>query len=544
MKHLRHLLLLTAFGLPLLVHAKPPADVQARLDAFVQGKPGGVAVAWVDADGPVFFSAGKFAADDPRAITPDTQFEIGSVTKVFTALLLAESERLGKVSRNDPAAKFLLPANDPAQASLAKITLLALTTHSSGLARLPANIGLNPDGNPDPYAGYDRAKLIAALKQHGPTAPVGLSMAYSNFGVAVLGQALGAAWSTSYAAALNTHVLAPLGMTRTTLSLPGEPEIEGLAIGHDVTGKRATNWTFQAFAPTGALRSSARDLALFLQAARGGAAGPLGAAFAATTTAQRPADGMGGEIGLGWFLGGATARSLAWHGGATGGYRSFVGFTAGPDGAGVAVLGNQSASVDAVGLGLLGVTPPKPVAAVVKDPEAYLGSYPLTSAFAIDITAVRGALYAQATGQPRFGLRETAPDRFALVGVPAEISFQRDGDGRVRALVLHQNGADQRARRIEPPPPPQEVLLPAETLADYPGVYRAAPAATFTVTAREGGLAVQLSGQGAAPVFATARDEFFYKVVAARIRFTRDAAGKVTGLTLFQNGREVPAVRE
>jgi hypothetical protein len=297
-------------------------------------------------------------------------------------------------------------------------------------------------------------------------------------------------------------------------------------------------------APAGALRSSVRELAIFLQAARGGGEGPLSLAFAATTTAQRPADGMGGEIGLGWFLGGASARSLAWHGGATGGYRSFVGFTAGPDGAGIAVLSNQAMSVDAVGLALLGVTPPKPVAAVVKDPEAYLGSYPLTSAFAIDITTARGGLFAQATGQPRLGLRETAPDRFALVGVPAEISFQRDGDGRVRALVLHQNGADQRARRIEPPPPPQEVVLSAETLMEYPGVFRAAPAATFTVTAREGGLAVQLSGQQAAPVFATARDEFFYKVVAARIRFTRDGAGKVTGLTLFQNGRELPAVRE
>ena len=544
MKLLRRLLLLTAFGLPLLGHAKPPADTQARLEAFVQGKPGGISVAWVDADGPVFFSAGKFSADDARAITPDTQFEIGSVTKIFTALLLAESERLGKVSRSDPAAKYLLPAGDPDQAALAKITLLSLTTHTSGLPRLPANIGLNPDGNPNPYATYDQAMLIAALRQHGPIAAPGLTVAYSNFGVAVLGQALGAAWGTSYAAALDTHVLAPLGMKHTTLAMPGEPETAELVAGYDRTGKRATNRTFQAMAPAGALRSSARELAIFLQAARGGAAGPLGAAFAATTTAQRPADGMGGEIGLGWFLGGESARSLAWHNGATGGFRSFAGFVPGPDGAGVAVLSNQSASVDAVGLALLGVTPPKPAAATVKDPEAYLGSYPLSAAFAINITTARGGLFAQATGQPRLGLRETAPDRFTLVGVPAEISFQRDADGRVRALVLHQNGVDQRARRIEPPPPPTEVVLPAETMAEYPGVYRAAPTATFTVTALEGGLAVQLSGQQAAPVFATAKDEFFYKVVAARIRFDRDAAGKVSGLTLFQNGREVPAVRE
>ena len=523
--------------------AKPPADVQARLDAFVQGKPGGISVAWVDADGPAFFTAGKFSADDARAISPDTQFEIGSVTKVFTALLLAESERLGKVSRNDPAAKFLLPAGDPDQAALAKITLLSLTTHTSGLPRLPANIGLNPDGNPDPYATYDRAALVAGLRLHGPSAPVGRGFAYSNFGVAVLGEALGAAWGRTYAAALETHVLAPLGLKQTTLALTGAAKPEGLAPGHGADGGRAGNWTFLACAPAGALRSSARELAIFLAAARdGGPDAPLHAAWAATLAPQRPVPELGGEVGLGWFLKGDAAKPTAWHNGGTGGYRSFVGFV--PGGAGVAVLTNHAASVDEIGFALLGGKPPQPAATAVANAEDYVGRYPLMPTFAINVTTRRGALFGQATGQPAFALREIAPDRFALVGVPAEISFERDAAKKVVALVLHQNGVDQRAPRGALPAAPKEIALPAETLGEYPGVYRAAPQAAFTVTAREGGLAIQLTGQDAAPVFATARDEFFYKIVAARIRFDRDAAGKVSGLTLFQNGREVPAVRE
>src|ERR1700685_2841529 len=151
--------LLTAFYLLAvpLASAKPPADLQAKLDAFVKGGSGGASVAWVDADGVAFFQSGTFSADDLRPITPDTQFELGSVTKVFTALLLAESERLGRVSRLDPAAKYLLPAGDPAQKAMSKIPLLSLTTHTSGLPRLPGNIGSNPEGNPDPYAFYDRA---------------------------------------------------------------------------------------------------------------------------------------------------------------------------------------------------------------------------------------------------------------------------------------------------------------------------------------------------------------------------------------------------
>src|SRR5438045_910257 len=82
--------------------AKPPADIQARLDAFIEKRPGGIALAWIDSDGAVFFQAGKYSAHDARPITADTHFEIGSTTKVFTALLLAETERAGKASREDP----------------------------------------------------------------------------------------------------------------------------------------------------------------------------------------------------------------------------------------------------------------------------------------------------------------------------------------------------------------------------------------------------------------------------------------------------------
>jgi len=151
-----------------LAAAKPPADLQARLDAWIAGQPGGVAVAWVDAEGAVFQQAGKFSADDARPITPDTQFEIGSVTKVFTALLLAESERAGKVSREHAAAKFLLPAVDPTQGAWAKITLRALASHTAGLPPMPANITAGVTARPDdPYATYDRGRSSRRSARRG-----------------------------------------------------------------------------------------------------------------------------------------------------------------------------------------------------------------------------------------------------------------------------------------------------------------------------------------------------------------------------------------
>lgn len=522
-----------------LAAAKPPPDVQTRLDAWLKGQPGGVVVAWVDADGRAFFQSGRFDTEDPRPITPDTQFEIGSVTKVFTALLLAESERAGKVSRNDPAAKYLLPPADPAQAALARITLLSLTTHTSGLPRLPANIGKNPDANPDPYAAYDRAALVEGLRMHGPGAVVGGTVSYSNFGVSVLGEALAAAWGTSYAEALRARVLAPLGMKATTVGIAGTPPPADLAPAHNAAGKRVPNWTFLACASAGGIRSSARDLAGFLTACLGGRDAPLRASLDATLQPQRADDDTGGRIALGWMLTDDAERSIVWHNGATAGSHAFVAFSP-KTGAGVAILTNVQKGTEGLGFALLSGKPSQPRTAVPNATD-YPGRYPLTEAFAINITAANGSLFEQATGQPRLGLRPVGADRFAVIGVLAEISFERGTDGKVSALVLHQNGRDQRAPRNALPPAPQEIALPSETLAEYPGAYPLMPAFVLTISVENGAMFAQATGQPKAEVFATAKDEFFYKVVDAQLSFQRDAAGKITGLILHQNGRDIRA---
>lgn len=528
-------------GLALMspVFAKPPADTQARLDAYAKSHPGGISVAWVDTEGVAFFSAGKFSATDPRAITPDTQFEIGSVTKVFTALLLAESERAGKVSRQDPVAKYLLAPDDPAQPALAKITLLALSTHSAGLPTWSSNTSLT--AKPNPFAEFTRADLIAGLKADGPGAAVGRGFAYSNFGVALLGHALAAAWGQPYADVLREKVLTPLGLEHTIVAVPGTKPAPELAPGH-AAGKPVENWELDGYAPAGAIRSSARDLAKFLQAALGGERAPLASAFLATTTRQRAEEQSGGAVGLNWMLTEDKERPVIWHTGQTGGYHSFVGFNA-VAGQGVAVLINDNAAVEALAFDLLGAKPPRPVAPKTKNAADYPGRYPLSPAFAINVTERNGTVLLQATGQPQFPLREISADRFAVTGVPAEISFERDAAGQVVALVLHQNGRDQRGPRGALPPPPKEISLPVETLRECVGAYALVAGITCAITEENGALFTQLTGQPRLPLFASAKDEFFLKVVDAQISFERDAGGKVVALVLHQNGRNQRAKR-
>ena len=136
----------------------------------------------VDSQGRHTYAYGTFAKGDPRAVGGDTLFEIGSLTKVFTSLLLADMVQRNEVALDGPAARYLPEHVRMPERDGKAITLLHLSTHTSGLPRLPSNIGPNPDGSPNPYRAWDRAALVAALRSDGPGAApaVGRAVAYSN----------------------------------------------------------------------------------------------------------------------------------------------------------------------------------------------------------------------------------------------------------------------------------------------------------------------------------------------------------------------------
>jgi hypothetical protein len=401
----------------------------------------------------------------------------------------------------------------------------------------------------DPYADYTQEKLLAALARSAADVKAPADYAYSNYGASVLGQALAAAWGQPYAEALRRHVLDPLGLTQTTLGMTGTAAPEKMAPGHDEKGAPVPNWTCDAIAPAGALRSSTRDMALFLQACLGLRETALAASFTATVQPQRPLVGIIGSIGLAWHLT-ADNPPIIWHNGGTGGYRSFVGVE--PRGKrGVVVLVNISQSPDGLAMGLLRgdqaktAVPAPAMTGVVPaaNLEDYVGRFPLAPTFVMSVTTDRGQLFVQATGQSQLSLLPVAADRFKVKEVDAEVSFERDAAGKVVALVLRQNGFDQRAKRGEVLVP-VEITLPAEQLREYAGDYSLTPTVVLSVTAQDGGLAVQVTGQSRLPVFVSAKDRFFYKAVDAQITFQRDAAGRVTGLVLHQGGRDFVAAKK
>lgn len=310
----------------------------------------GLAVAAVDASGTVHASRGR-ADDDGRPVDEHTVFEIGSVTKVFTALLLAVMVEAGEVALDEPLAAFYPELTLPVRGR--PVTLVDLATHASGFPRLPP--GLLRQGlrhRDDPYASFSDADVARALESVRLRAEPGTRVRYSNFGAGVLGQALARRAGAPYDDLVRTLVCSPLGLTDTGVRRSPD-QLARRAAGHDRRGRAVPDWHLDSLPGMGALHSTSTDLARFLTAQLDPESTPLGDAIRHT---QQPRLGAGrlGHQALGWMRSPLprTDRRMLWHNGGTGGAFSFVGLE--PD-AGVAVvaLTNTARSVDGLGMSAL-----------------------------------------------------------------------------------------------------------------------------------------------------------------------------------------------
>lgn len=369
----------------------------ARIDEQKQSV--GIVVGIIDAAGQRVVAHGHLEKDDPRPIDGNTVFEIGSVTKVFTALALADAAERGDVQLDTPVAQLLPESVVLRQAADGKpITLKHLATHMSGLPRLPDN--LMPADDNDPYADYGVAKLYAFLSSHQPTRPPGGEHEYSNLGYGLLGHVLALQSGQSYEALVRERITIPLGMVDTAITARPEWE-ERRATGHDAGLEPKSDWDLGALPGAGALRSTTNDLLSFLQAAMGKKPSPLAPAFATMIATRKP---LGDDIGVHLL---DRERSLA----------------------------------------------PAPVqrVAIAADPatyDAYVGTYRLAPGFDLTVFRDGNRLFAQATGQGPIEIFVEAEHRFFARSVDAQMTFKVPAGARAASLTLHQNGQDSPAPRV------------------------------------------------------------------------------------------------
>ena len=336
---------------PLRISSLPP-DSQIRgilMDRIDRARQGvGIVVGVVEPRETRIVAYGRLDAGDKRALDGDTVFEIGSVTQVFTSLLLADMVRRGEVALTDPVEKYLPQSIKVPSRGGRRITLVDLSTHTSGLPRLPAN--LKPANPANPYADYSPDRLYEFLSTYKLWRDIGTGFEYSNVGAGLLGQALAQRAGMSYEALVRSRITEPLGMGSTAITL--SPQMKArLAVGHNAKLAAVPNWDFQALAASAALRSTANDQVTFLAACLGGAPSPLAPAMAAMLKTRRPTILPGMEMALGWAV---TETGIVWANGSTGGYRSFLGFQP-KSRVGVVVLSNTftDAGLNDIGMHLL-----------------------------------------------------------------------------------------------------------------------------------------------------------------------------------------------
>lgn len=254
------------------------------------------------------------------AARPDSLFEIGSITKTFTGLILARIAVDGQTSLDEPV-RQLLPPGLVNQLPGEEITLADLATHHSGLPMMPRNF--SPADPSNPYADYSVGKLYEYIKGHGLIKPEDTLYRYSNLGVGLLGQALADRAGKNYPDLLRDEITKPLGLSDTVITLSSNQQRRFLQ-GYDDHHKPVHEWNLDALAGAGGIRSTAGDLLNYLEANLHPQNSPALAAAVAITQAPRDYARGGAQIGLAWTYSPETGTYR--HGGATGGFSSHAFF--------------------------------------------------------------------------------------------------------------------------------------------------------------------------------------------------------------------------
>jgi CubicO group peptidase (beta-lactamase class C family) len=464
-------------------------------------------------------------------------FEIGSISKVFTGLLLAQAVERGDLTLDDRLDQVLAGRVVFGSPAVAAITLRQLVTHSSCLPRLPPDF--REAGPPEsPYRHYDRARMWAALASLSLSQAPPCAASYSNLGFGVLGEILSERYGKPWSELVRERITAPLGMADTVQHL-GDLAPR-LAPGFDGR-QRTTPWDMVAFAGAGALRSTVPDMLRFSQAVLAGRKGPLGPAAERLLTPLGRIDT--GEIGYGVWIRGPQERRSYFHEGWTSGYRSVWMVLPATQEAVVLLTSNGQAQPWRVRNALAASHYPvaEPDASLPPDQLLpYAGLYRSSLGGTITVVVQDGVLYRRPVNVAFRPLAPAGPDRFVDREQGLIYQFTRTG-GQPAAATVTQGGGSQTLTRLDAPAPTLAVL-PQAMVAGYAGRFVARRVfgadLVLDVRAADGQLAVQSGNFPRVPVFAVAGrpDRFVYEVVKAELQFERDAGGRVVAVVLHQNG--------
>lgn len=514
------------------------AILKARVDTFRQGT--GIVVGLVDSTGSRFVSYGKTHAGGDVPVDERTIFEIGSITKVFTSILLTDMARKGDLALRDPVQRFLPPdVTLPAHGGR-PITLLDLATHRSGLARMPDNFGVLSSSEKNVYP---IERMYAYLSSCTLVADVGERFLYSNLGYGLLGQALARHAGTDFESILVKRVCDPLGLPDTRFHLSPDQQARA-AGGHDWNLSPVPPLGFDAMMAAGTLRSSAQDLVRFLAANIGLVDSPLWATLQYAHVDREDAIGKSVDIGLGWLTATGGSRELILHNGATFGNMAFSAFDK-ERRRGVVVLANARGYYDDIGLHLMNPKaklfrfedpPKKPVAKdiPIEKLEPLTGEYAILANVLLIIRERDGKLYGNYNEGIEAEMKAASETELFFDLAPFVFEFEKDRDGKVIEVVSRAYGRTNRGKKLEDYRSPAKRTRVDEDLTRYVGRYRVEDDLTIEVAESNGALVVSADGQLPMRLMRTSAGFYAYEARAELV--FEETGGTVTGVTIHQEG--------
>jgi serine-type D-Ala-D-Ala carboxypeptidase/endopeptidase len=426
----------------------PALDAIVRERIAAAESPACIAVGFVGAATQETFAC--TAGLGPAAFGRNSIFEIGSITKGFTGLLLADMVRKGEVSLDDPASKYSRPGAKLPTFEGREITLRDLVTQTSGLPRLPP--GFNPADPRNPYADFGADALYAALARTELTRPIGKTAEYSNFGFMWLSEILARRRGKPFDVLLKERVLDPLGMTDTSI-VQSDEQRKRMVTPHAFPHEPTMVWDVPVdLAGVGALRSTLADMLKLAAALAGRRDTPLKDTIALALEPMRPSEVPDNATGYGWVTLERPGVRIYWHNGGTGGSRSMIAVNPRARTAAV-VLVDTAVPYDDLAMHLADPALPlkKRRAGLPTDAAArgeYVGRYQLGPGFVLEVYVDGERLMTRATGQPPVEIAREGADSFFTRVIDARLVFHRKADGTIEAFTLYQGGRETRAPRI------------------------------------------------------------------------------------------------
>ena len=554
MKRLISLIFIVPFY---LTAQKLPDDVEGsikkRLEYSISPS---YAIGVIDKNGAHYYNFGTKTING-APVDEHTIYEIGSISKVFTAILLAQQVVNGKMKLDDPIKKYLPTEVKIPERNNKEITLGNLSDHTSGLPRMPTNF--SPANPNNPYADYTVKQLFDFISGYELTRDIGAQYEYSNLAQGLLGTILARQAGSSYEALMIKNIAAPLAMNETRITFDDNMK-KNLAMGHS-EGTQVENWDIPTLSGAGAIRSSTHDMLKFLAANMGLTKTSLRKAM---DLSHRMRHDKAGDmrVGLGWHIAKGKNGDVIWHNGGTGGYRTFAGFVK-ETGVGVVVLTNSNAGADDIGFHLLNPDAPLQAikASIVADMKKLIDSNNINEAIALykekkknvpdqydfseSALNTLGYSYMEKNNLPAtlsiFNLNvEQYPNSFNVYDSYGEVLLKASIANYKKSVELNPgntNGIAALAKLGEKVDKEEEVV-PETVLESYVGVYELQPGFTITISRDGQHLFAQATGQSKFELFSKTSTEFYLKVVVAQVNFNL-LDGKVESLTLSQNGQKL-----